>query len=97
MGGEVTLWSPATAASPPPGLKPCARVWNEGPGDKEEDTAVMGLEWDQGQGSEWDRGQGSEWDRGQGSEWDQGQGSGHSSVGQGSGLRSGPRVWPGSG
>ena len=76
VGGEVTLWSPATAASPPPGLKPCTRVWNEGPGDKEEDTAVMGLEWDQGQGSEWDRGQGSEWDQGQGSECDQGQGSG---------------------
>ena len=79
VGGEVTLWSPATAASPPPGLKPCTRVWNEGPGDKEEDTAVMGLEWDQGQGSEWDRGQGSEWDQGQGSECDQGQGSLNSS------------------
>ena len=76
VGGEVTLWSPATAASPPPGLKPCARVQNAGPGDKEEDTVVMGLEWDQGQGSECDRGQGSECDGGQGSVWDQGQGSG---------------------
>lgn len=32
--------------------QPRTRAGKEGPGDKEEDTAVMGLEWDQGQGSE---------------------------------------------